>query len=202
MKWLPVFVLLTIFSGPIAYGQMYGGIEENSPNITNQKSATFPMVAYTDDKMYEVDMSWEPHTILTNQKIIFIFQFYDYKTGGLVPMVDYQFVISQNNKELTRISGTTSQAGDYKYFAFEHPGPVTIRLEKIGDTDAFVSFNTTVNQNPNPAGPVTIVQPSPNISNKERYIFPIIEDVIVGALLSLLLWLTKGPILRKLNLIK
>lgn len=198
MKWLPVIVFLAILSVPLANGQFYGQVQENSGN-TNQQSNTFPKIAYTADKSYEVDLTWEPHRILTDQKIIFIFQFYNYKTGELVPMVDYQFVVSQDGKELTRIPGTTSQAGDYKYFAFDNPGPVTISLEKIGDTDSSVSYNTIIYQNPNPTGHVVIMQPPANISNKQRSIFPIIEDVIVGSLIALIVWLARDPILKKLN---
>ncbi|NHI03046.1 hypothetical protein DYY67_0167 [Candidatus Nitrosotalea sp. TS] len=198
MKWLPVIVFLAILSVPLANGQFYGQVQENSGN-TNQQSNTFPKIAYTADKSYEVDLTWEPHRILTDQKIIFIFQFYNYKTGELVPMVDYQFVISQDGKELTRISGTTSQAGDYKYFAFDNPGPVTISLEKIGDTDSSASYNTIIYQNPNPTGHVVIMQPPANISDKQRSIFPIIEDVIVGVLIALIVWLARDPILKRLN---
>ncbi|MDE1765202.1 MAG: hypothetical protein KGI27_02890 [Thaumarchaeota archaeon] len=198
MKWLLVMVLLVVFLTPMAYGQFYGGISENSGSA-NQKSTAFPRTVYTADKNYEVDMTWEPHRMLTDQKVIFIFQFYDYKTGGIVPMVDYQFVISQAGKELARIPGTTTQAGDYKYFAFDDPGPVTVSLEKIGDTDSSASFNDAVYKNPNPAGHVTIVQPPPNVSNKERSIFPIIEDVVVGVLIVFLIWLARDPILKRLK---
>ena len=199
MRFLLAIVLLVAFLTPVAYGQM-SGTRENSSSA-DQEGATFPKIAFTSDKQYEVDLTWEPHKILTNQKTIFIFQFYDYKSGGLVPMVDYQFVISQNGKELARIPGTTTQAGDYKYFAFDKTGPVTISLDKIQDTDLSVSYNTVVYQNPNStAGHVTIVQPARNISNQQRSIFPIIEDVIVGALIALLVWLARDSILRRLKI--
>ncbi|MDE1815601.1 MAG: hypothetical protein KGL95_13895 [Patescibacteria group bacterium] len=200
MKWLLVIVLLTVSLGQVAHGQFSGGVEKNSASA-NPKITSFPKIAYTAGYDYEADLSWEPHKILTDQKIIFIFQFYNGKTGGLVPMVDYQFVVSQGGKELARISGTTTQAGDYKYFAFDKPGPVTISLEKIGDKDLSVSYNTTAYQNPNPTGPVIVVQPPANISNRERSVFPIIEDVTVGVLIVLIIWFARDPILRRLKVI-
>ena len=171
----------------------------STPSVTFLASPSFPKVAYTEDKSYEVDLTWEPHKVLTDKKIMFIFQFYDTRTGGLVPMVDYQFVVSQDGKELARIPGTTTQAGDYKYFAFDNPGPVTISLEKIGDKNLSVSYNTTAYQNPNSTGHVSVVQPPRNISNAERSIFPIIEDAIVGVLIALIVWLARDPILRALK---
>lgn len=200
MKWLLVIVLLAVSFGQVAHSQLSGGIVKNSAS-SNSKINSFPKIAYTAGYDYEADMSWEPHKILTDQKTIFIFQFYDGKTGGLVPMVDYQFVVSQDGKELARIPGTTTQAGDYKYFAFDKPGPVTISLEKIGDSDLSVSYNTTAYQNPNPTGPVNIVQPPANTSNRERSIFPIIEDAIVGVLIALVVWIARDPILRRMGVL-
>ncbi|MGI0047227.1 MAG: hypothetical protein ACREBB_08575 [Nitrosotalea sp.] len=196
MRLLPATVLLIILSGQIAYGQTY--TQDNVPN-TDEKTIAFPIIAYTQDHEYEADMTWEPHDILTDKKIIFIFQFYDGKTGAIIPDMDYQFVISQNNKELANIPGTTSQSGDYKYFSFNSTGPVTISLEKIADTDLFVSYNTTVYENPHPSGPVTIVQPTQNISDKERMLFPALEDVFVGVLIVFIIWIAREPILKKLK---
>lgn len=201
MRLLPAIVLLTILAGQIAYGQLYYSTQDNAPN-SNEKTTTFPIVAYTQDHAYEADMTWEPHSILTDKKIIFIFQFYDGKTGAIIPDVDYQFVISQNGKELASIPGTTSQSGDYKYFSFDNPGPATISLEKIADTDLFVSYNTTIDKNPQPSGPITIVQPSPNISDKERMLFPALEDVFVGVLIVFIIWIAREPILKKLKAIQ
>lgn len=192
MKWLLVIAVLAVLSEPIAYGQLYP-IQTNTVDA-NTKNPTFPLIAYTQNGQYEVDLTWEPHNILTDKKIIFIFQFYDHKTSAIVPNVDYQFVISQEGKELVRIPGTTLESGDYKYFAFDQPGPVTISLEKIDDTDLSVSYTTTVYQNPHPTGSITIVQPPPNMSDKERTIFPILEYAFVGVIISLLVWIARDKI--------
>ncbi len=187
MKWLLVISILVVLCEPVAYGQLYP-VQSNTADA-NTTSLAFPLVAYTQDGQYEVDMSWEPHHILTDQKIIFIFQFYDHKTGAIAPIVDYQFVISQDGKELARIPGTTTQAGDYKYFSFDQAGPVTISLEKIADKDLSASYDATVDKNPQPSGPITIVQPPQNISNKERIVFPILEDAVVGVIIAFLVWI-------------
>ncbi|MFZ1078015.1 MAG: hypothetical protein WAN47_11370 [Nitrosotalea sp.] len=192
MRYLLVIALIAILFEPTAYGQLYP-IQTNTAD-TNSKNLTFPQIAYTQDNRYEVDLTWEPHDILTDKKIIFIFQFYDHETGAIIPNVDYQFVISQNGKELVRIPGTTLESGDYKYFAFDNPGPVTISLEKIADKDLSVSYTPTVYLNPHTTEPVIIVQPPPNMSDKERTIFPILEDAFVGVIIMSLAWIARDRI--------
>ena len=196
MRLLAALAVIALLSVPAVYGQV-------AVTADNQTAAQkFPVIAYTQDNVYEADLSWVPHQILTDEKVMFIFQFYDYKTGAIVPNLDYQFVVMQDGREVGRISGTTSQSGDYKYFAFDHPGPVTIGLEKIGDGDQSANFNATVLQNPHDTGHVTLVQPPPNLSEKQRSIFPVLEDVFVGVNLALILWLAREPIKRKLGGLK
>ncbi|MFZ1077950.1 MAG: hypothetical protein WAN47_11035 [Nitrosotalea sp.] len=187
MKWLLVISILAVLCGPVAYGQLYP-IQTGTAGA-NATNSEFPIIAYTPDGQYEADMSWEPHHMVTDKKIMFIFQFYTGQTGAITPMVDYQFVISQDGKELARISGTTTQAGDYKYFAFDHAGPVTISLEKIADKNLAVSYDTNVYENPQPSGPVNIVQPPQNISSNERAVFPILEDAMAGIIIAFLVWM-------------
>ncbi len=189
MRCLLVIAVLAVLFEPMAYGQLYS-VQTNTVDASS-KNLTFPEIAYTQDGKYEADLTWEPHNILTDEKIIFIFQFYDHETGIIVPNVDYQFVISQGGKELVRIPGTTLESGDYKYFAFDNPGPVTISLEKIADNNLSVSYSTTVYQNPHPAGPVVIVQPPPNMSDNEREMFPILEDAFVGVIMVSVIWIAR-----------
>lgn len=189
MRCLLVIAILAVLFEPMAYGQLYS-VQTNTVDASS-KNLTFPEIAYTQDGKYEADLTWEPHNILTDEKIIFIFQFYDHETGVIVPNVDYQFVISQGGKELVRIPGTTLESGDYKYFAFDNPGPVTISLEKIADNNLSVSYSTTVYQNPHPAGPVVIVQPPPNMSDNEREMFPILEDAFVGVIIVSVIWIAR-----------
>ncbi len=196
--YLPVIVSLVVLSGQAVHGQTYYITQDNSTNAS-EKGTIFPIIAYTQDHKYEADMTWEPHDIMTDKKIIFIFQFYDGKTGAMIPDVDYQFVISQDGKEIASIPGTTSQGGDYKYFSFTSPGPVTISLDKIADTDLFTSYNTTVYENPHPSGSVTIIQPPQNISDKQRAIFPILEDIFVGVVIVLLIWIARKQLFNRLK---
>lgn len=192
-------VLLLALSAPAVYAQS----DNKMPSMVSaNENSTFPVIAHTPNKAYEVDLTWEPHKILTDQKIIFIFQFYDRATGSTVPHIDYHFVITQNGNELANIPGTTTRAGDYKYFAFDNPGPVTISLEKIGDTAQQVSYDTMVSKNPHPTGPVTVTQPPRNISNQQRAIFPILEDVIIGGLIALLVWVAREHIFRRFRAVQ
>ncbi|MDE1863644.1 MAG: hypothetical protein KGI33_12140 [Thaumarchaeota archaeon] len=195
MKWLAVLAFVLAFMLPAAHAQMF----QTVPSSGQGQEQKFPKVVYTQDHRFEVDLSWEPHQILTDQKEMFIFQFYDYKTGALVPNLDYQFVVSQDGRQLGSIFGTTTEAGDYKYFAFDSPGQITISLENIGDTGDSATFNATVAQNPHPAGPVTIVQPPPNISDRQRAIFPVLEYAFGAAIIGVIVWLAREPLIKKLR---
>ena len=70
--FLAAVFLLVIISGNMAYDQSYYSTQAGPVN-SNQKSATFPLVAYTQDHRYEADMTWEPHEIMTDKKIISFF---------------------------------------------------------------------------------------------------------------------------------
>lgn len=196
MKWSLALALLVILAIPAVHGQPGDTPITNTVKV-NRNNTTFPVITYSPDSRYEVDLTWEPHQILTDQKEMFIFQFYDKATGAVSPHIDYEFVVSQDGKELARIPGTTTGAGDYKYFAFDNPGPITISLDKINGDNSGVSYETSVEKNPNSSGHVEVVQPPRNISNSQRAIFPILEDVIIGGLIALLVWIAREHIFRK-----
>jgi len=95
------------------------------------KRIDFPIFAYTTDGIVEIDMTWEPNVIKTNEKIIFIYQTYDPHTNSNLDKMSYDIIIKQNGKEVFRDKGITSVGGDYRNFLFEKVGPIEIRFENV-----------------------------------------------------------------------
>lgn len=131
---------------------------------TGNQITQWPIVAYTLDNQYEVDLSWEPHVILTGEKVVFIYQFYDSTGSKILRGTSYEFVIIQNGKEILRTQGQTEIGGDYKYFVFQEPGTVTFMLDNIGGKELSTEYSTIVYQNPNQTNAnIPVVQPARNI---------------------------------------
>jgi len=91
----------------------------------------FPIFGYTSDGIIEIDMTWEPNVIKTNEKVVFIYQTYDPLTNSNLDKMSYDIIIKQNGKEIFRDKGITSVGGDYRNFLFEKAGPIEIRFENV-----------------------------------------------------------------------
>lgn len=134
-------------------------------DASGQPITKWPVVEKTLDGQYEADLSWEPHVILTNEKITLVYQFYNGITGRIIESsVPYKLSIIQNGKELFRTDGATQIGGDYKYFVFKEPGSAAFRFQNIGGGSSFVEFSTLIYQNPNATSTqVPVIQPARNI---------------------------------------
>lgn len=174
--------------GAVVVGQSIPDIAIDSAGNSITK---WPEIRYTDGKKFESDLSWEPHVILTGEKITFIYQFYDPKTSSVIPYTNYEFVITQNNTELFRTPGTTQLGGDYKYFVFKEPGPVEFKFEKIGDTNLSTEFSTIVYKNPNETMNTVVVQPARNIHLSQEVTFLYVLPPI-GIVVFVVIWASKG----------
>lgn len=95
------------------------------------KIEEFPIIAFTTDGIVELDMTWEPNVIKTNEKVVFIYHTYDPLTNTNLDKMSYDLIIKQNGKEIFRDEGLTSVGGDYRNFVFEEPGPVEIKFENV-----------------------------------------------------------------------
>ena len=91
----------------------------------------FPIIAFTTDAIVELDMTWEPNVIKTNEKVVFIYHTYDPLTNTNLDKMSYDIIITQNGKEIFRDEGLTSIGGDYRNFVFEEAGPVEIKFENV-----------------------------------------------------------------------
>lgn len=147
----------------------------------------WPVVAYTLDRKYEADMGWEPHVILTGEKVVFVFQFYD-STGSLILRgTPYDFVIVQNGQEVFRTSGQTGTGGDYKYFVFKNPGTATFMLENIGGSGFSTEYSTNVYQNPNETQTnLPVIQPARNIILGQEFALVLVGPPVVIIIVTIL----------------
>ena len=107
-------------------------VQDSSANIpsyavdeSQKKINDFPLYNFTDDSKVEIGLSWTPTSIITNESIHFIMDFFEYPANTRMHLWPYDFVILQNNNELFRTSGI-SQVGSYSQtYAFSSTGPTS-----------------------------------------------------------------------------
>jgi hypothetical protein len=109
----------------------------------------YPVHTLTNDQKYDIDLSWDPKTIVTGKPINFIIDFFDPHTNKRLHLLSYDFIISRNGTELDRIASALSEVGtDIQKVIFSESGPITIRIENVGHTPAHTQFDTLVYNNP------------------------------------------------------
>lgn len=113
------------------------------------KLSIFPVHTLTNDEKYDIDMSWSPKVLQTNKPSTFLIDFFENPSNKKIHLVPYNFVIIQNNETLEKTSGMTEMGADTLQYTFTEPGPITIRIDNIGNTGAYTEFNTLIYQNPN-----------------------------------------------------
>jgi len=114
--------------------------------LETKHKVVFPVIAMTKDESLQVDMSWEPETIEPGKNTKFIFTFRDGKTGELLRNTSYDFVISQNGKELYKKSANAQIGGDYVDYTFTESqnGQTTIQFNNLRGTGQGTEFNIMV----------------------------------------------------------
>lgn len=172
-------------------------IPTTATDASGQHITQWPIVEKTLDGLYEVDLSWEPHVILTNEKITVVYQIYDGITGRIIESgVPYTIAVMHNGKELFRTDGATQIGGDYKYLVFKDPGLATFRLLNIGGGKSLAEFSTLVYQNPNATDvQVPIIQPARNIVFGQELAIILVAPPIAIVLVTILS--SKGILLKK-----
>lgn len=91
----------------------------------------FPIIKFTPDELIELDLSWAPKVIKTNEKVQFIYQTYDPSSNTNLDRMKYDLILIQNGKEIFQDKGVTTVGGDFKNYVFEEPGQIKIRFENI-----------------------------------------------------------------------
>lgn len=59
-------------------------------------------------------------------------------------LLSFDIKISQNNQTLEKASGITEVGSSTFLYTFSEPGPITVRIENVGNTSAFTEFKTLV----------------------------------------------------------
>ena len=173
-------------------------IPDFATDVQGNKIEKWPVVKYSQDKQVEADMSWEPHVILTSEKITFVFNFYNPATSSTsLASTPYHFVIVQNGIELFSSDDVTQYTGGYKYFVFDKPGSVEFKLENIGNTARSVYFSTMVFENPSKIkNDVPVIEPARNLILSYE-----VQIVFIGPPVALfifaIIWLKWGSKFRK-----
>jgi len=172
-------------------------------DASGNKIEKFPLIEYTSDGVVEIDLTWEPHVIKTNEKITFIYQTYDPFTNSNIDKMKYDLILIQNGEEIFRDKGLTSIAGDYRNYVFEEPGPLEIRFEKIesGGTSGIqtslrapvddlslrsLKFTAMVYENPDKLTPDIVVQPAKRLELQYEILVAIIVAPSALAVIAIL----------------
>ena len=109
----------------------------------------FPVHTLSNDEHYDIDMSWSPKVLQTDETSTFLLNFFEMPSNKKLHLLPFDIKISQNNQTLERASGITEIGSGTFQYVFSEPGPTTVRIEKVGQTPAFTEFKTLVYQNPN-----------------------------------------------------
>lgn len=106
----------------------------------------FPVVAITRDELIQVDLSWDPLVIEPNKNTKFIFTFRDAKTGELLRNTSYDFVISQDGKEIYKKPGNAQIGSDFVDYTFaeSQKGHISILFDNLRGTNSSTEFVITV----------------------------------------------------------
>ena len=128
--------------------QKSSGIEPQNMRFTLEpnNNLVFPVIAMTKDAQIQVDLSWDPLVIEPGKNTKFIFTFRNANTGDLLRNTPYDFVISQNGKELYKKSGNAQIGSDFVDYVFSESqkGQTSIRFENLQGTDRSTEFAITV----------------------------------------------------------
>jgi plastocyanin len=117
------------------------------PHDATGKQVEFPLLEYTPDRNIEVNLSWDPPSIKTHEKIQFVYQFYDPLTNSNLAKMKYNFILFQNGKEIFRDEGLSQIGGDYRNFVFTDSGSIIIRIEGIYSPSILSDKGVTVSGN-------------------------------------------------------
>lgn len=109
----------------------------------------WPAHTFSNDGRYDIDMKWDPVAVTAGETTTLFIDFFDAKTNERLQLTPYEFVIMQDGKELDKTYALTDVGtGVYKY-EFSKPGPLTMRVEDVGDNpESWSEFTTIVYPNP------------------------------------------------------
>ena len=137
------------------------------------KISVFPVHTLSNDQRYDIDMSWSPKVLQTDETSTFILNFFEMPSNKRLHLLPFDIEILQNNKTLETASGITEVGSGTFQYTFSESGPVTVKIENVGNTPAFTQFNTLVYQNPNATS--TLTDSTSNDQATNRIIAPVAQ---------------------------
>lgn len=118
-------------------------------DAAGNKQEAWPVHTFSDDGSYDIDMKWDPSAIMTGKTATFLVDFFDAKTNERLQLTPFDFVVLQDGKEIERTYGLTNIGTAVYRYEFSKPGPITLRVEKVGDKPgAWSQFTTFVYPDP------------------------------------------------------
>ena len=142
------FVILSdqLKSLKIQQNQAAGDIPDMVFALEAADDIRFPVIAYTLDERFRVDVSWDPVEILPGEPTNFVFTIRDGVTNEPLRQSSYSFVLIQDNHKIYSTSGNAVIGGSFETFTFseEHAGPITIRFDDIRGTNAATEITVMV----------------------------------------------------------
>ena len=107
-------------------------------NQNGNKIGKFPLYNLTSDKKYEIGISWNPLSIMTNEPITFIIDSFKMPQNTQLHLWPYNFILIQNGKEIYRTNGHTEMGSGVEKYIFNSPGSITIKIESSQDRHSFL----------------------------------------------------------------
>jgi len=108
----------------------------------------FPIYNFTEDERVEIGLSWNPVSIMTNEPVTFLMDFFEYPENSRLHLWPYNFVIIQNGTEIYRTNDISQVGSSSQSYAFRSAGETIVKVESANNKSSFVQFGTIVYDNP------------------------------------------------------
>ena len=112
--------------------------------ITPNNEITFPISVLTTNGDYQVDLSWDPREIVPGSETRFIYTIRDGVSLDLLYNSNFDFIISNDNKQIHKSSEAARIGGGFVDFVFPTDGTYTVTFDKIRGTKIFTSFTVVI----------------------------------------------------------
>lgn len=107
-------------------------IPEYPHDATGKKFEEFPIYQITPDQSVEINFSWEPVVIKTNEKVNFIYRFYDAVYDLPLRKMQYDISIIHNgNVVFDEKDAVSGAGGDYRQWIYDEPGTTIVKIKNI-----------------------------------------------------------------------
>ena len=126
----PYYCIIHPWMGAVIIVQQ--SIPDYPHDATGKKIDEFPMYRITPDQSVEINFSWEPQVIKTNEKVNFIYRFYDAVNDLPLRKMQYDISIIHNGGLVFEDKNVISGAGgDYRQWIYDEPGTTIVKISNI-----------------------------------------------------------------------